>query len=168
MGYKLEGTTKKDNVCRNEIEDIIKKEHIDRNRFHEFSKFKYNDIIKKFFDAFFEHKGFKSEINPRYAHIKEEFYKTSIGQYTEGYCWWSEYMEEIKSKLPSHADKKLFLILSGGWVYEGYTNELFKVFGKFYWIDYFYIVSGKFDWFIVYDSIAERAVIYQKPKEISS
>lgn len=168
MGYKLDGTAKKSNICRNEIEAIIKNEHIDRNRFHEFSKFKYNDIIQKFYCAFFEHKGFRSELNPIYAHIKEEFYKASIGQYTEGYCWWSGYMEEIKSKLPSYADKKLFLILPDGWVYEGYTNELFKVLGQFYWVEYFYIVSSKFDWFVVYDSIAERAVIHQKAKEISS
>lgn len=50
MEYKLTGdNSKKSNmIFRNEIEKILKKEHIKRNRFHEFSKFKYDEVIHKF------------------------------------------------------------------------------------------------------------------------
>lgn len=34
--------------ARDEIEEIIKRDNIDRSRFGEFSKFKYDEIIKKF------------------------------------------------------------------------------------------------------------------------
>ena len=38
---------------RNEIEKIIKEQKIDRQQFHEVSKFKYEDVIQKLYYSFF-------------------------------------------------------------------------------------------------------------------
>lgn len=43
---------------RDEIEEIIKEENIDRKKFHEFSKLRYQDIINKFYYSFCDHKIF--------------------------------------------------------------------------------------------------------------
>ena len=57
MEYRLDGKNgEKSHFYRDEIEEIIKEENIDRNRFAEFSKFQYDNIIKKFYYAF-AHEG---------------------------------------------------------------------------------------------------------------
>ena len=57
--------------------------------------------------------------------------------------------------LTINTDQKLFLILSDGWVYEGYVDEIFKVLNKIDSHIEFFILSKKFDWFIVHDYIEE-------------
>ncbi len=42
---------------RDEVEEIIKEENIDRKRFYEFSKFRYQDIINKFYYSFCDYKN---------------------------------------------------------------------------------------------------------------
>ncbi len=42
---------------RIEIEEIMKEKYIDRNRFYEYSKNKYQQIINRFYYSFVEHKN---------------------------------------------------------------------------------------------------------------
>ena len=57
--------------------------------------------------------------------------------------------------------KKLFLILSEGWVYEGHIDEMFNVLRNITYITDFYIVSNKFDWFIAVNDMEDYAAIYK-------
>ena len=48
----------KNNLYRDGIEEVIKEKQIDGNRFHEFSKINYVDILKKFYFSFSEHREY--------------------------------------------------------------------------------------------------------------
>ena len=70
-------------------------------------------------------------------------------------------MSTIESAIPD-SEKKLFLILSDGWLYEGEINEMFTVLNEMYYISDFYIISSKFNWFIAVSHIEENAVMYSR------
>lgn len=166
MEYRLDGKNeKKSSFYRDEIEEIVKKENINRSRFTEFSKLQYDNIIKKFYYAFSDYSHFASDTVPltrKRLHIRNSIVCFLIvGIYLTGN--WTEYLNTIKSAMSLNANEKLFLILSEGWVYEGYADEIFKVLNKTdVWCEDFFIVSKKFDWFIVHDWIDWCAFMYQK------
>ena len=86
--------------------------------------------------------------------------------YVAGSWNWAEYLKAIKSACVLNANQKLFLILSEGWVYEGYVDEIFKVLNKIESHIEFFILSKKFDWFIVHDYIDDCAFMYYKKERI--
>ncbi|MDE6797919.1 MAG: hypothetical protein K2J36_07915, partial [Ruminococcus sp.] len=60
-------TTQKERYrIRNEIEDTVKEENINRRKFHEVSKFSYENILRKFYYTFFEY-----DRNIRYSENKK-------------------------------------------------------------------------------------------------
>ena len=150
-------------LIRDDIEKIIKDNHIDRNYFHEYSKTDYVRIIRKFYFTFSDIKNFpvKSEISLSYnsmhfrSNLKQEhidcFFRTDD---------WCEYIKSIKDMIPNK-EQKLFLILCEGWVYEGRCDEIFEVLNKVTYIKDFYIVSSKFNGFIAVSDIEDNAFIYQ-------
>lgn len=164
MEYKP-GEKKTASFLRSEIEKIIKEEKVDRSRFCEFSKFQYENILKKFYYAFSDYTHFTPatlSLNRKRLHIRGNLKSFSLtGVYAAKS--WTEYLKILKSALPLKKNEKLFLILSTGWVYEGYANEIVQVLSKVdIWIQDFFIVSPKFDWFIAHDFIDLCAFIYQK------
>ena len=164
MEYKLTGDNgKKRNIFREEIEKIIKEEHIERNRFHEFSKLKYDEVIQKFYYSFCDYKQFfTTTVTLSYRRLH---FRSTLDHYAVAGLWsvnwdWEEYLSAIKSSMPSNDGQKLFLLLEEGWVYEGYADEMFRILKK---IDYhmnFFIISNQFDWFINHDYIEEGAEMY--------
>ena len=167
MTYITSGAEKKNGtiLLRDEIEKIIKEEQIDRNRFHEFSKSNYGDILKKFYYSFTDYSRFATTeitFSRKRLHIRSSLDCFAIaGIYTADS--WMEYINVIKSALPVKANEKIFLILAVGFVYEGYTDEMFQVLHKMdEWIGDFFIVSSQFDWFITHDYIDGCTFMYQK------
>ena len=148
---------------RDDIERIIQEQHIDRNRFHEFSKNKYPEIIKKFFFCFSDIKNysFPSAISLAFnrMHFRSELRSECIDCFFRTYSW-TEYMKTIKEAIPKNG-QKLFLILCEGWVYEGEIDEMFTVLNEVTFIKDFYIVSSKFDWFIAVSDMEDTASIYR-------
>ena len=54
------------------------------------------------------------------------------------------------------------MILSQGWVYEGYIKEILDVLGETDGLlEDFYIVSPEFDWMIAYCDDGESAALYR-------
>ncbi len=165
LEYEVFNTNEKHkhNCYRDDIEEIIKEKQIDRNRFHEFSKMNYVDILKKFFFSFSDIKNFPA--NPWSLAINRMHFRSDLKK--EGIACslrtknWCEYMSMIKSAIPDN-ETKLFLIHYDGWVYEGEINEMFTVLNE---MDYFgdlYIVSSKFNWVIAVSHIEENAVMYSR------
>ena len=147
---------------RDDIEEIIKKENIDRSHFYEFSKFDYGDIIRKFYFAFSDRKNYSpSQISLSYnlMHFRSELKTEYIDCFFRTYDW-TEYLKSIKNAIPD-SKQKLFLILCEGWVYEGYADEMFSVLNETSCIKDFYIVSAKFDWFIAVSDMEDSATIYK-------
>lgn len=147
---------------RDEIESIVKEKCIDRSRFCEFSKLKYEEILKKFYFTFCDRKNFTPSaisFERKGLHFRDDLESRCIAGVLRSRDW-AEYLNTVKSEI--REDGKLFLIMSG-WVYEGYADDIFDVLSEAgEWAYCFYVVSPKFDWFIVHDYIEECSVMYRK------
>lgn len=147
---------------RDEVEHIVKEKGIDRNRFCEFSKLKYKEILEKFYFTFCDRENYTPSVisfERGELHFRENFESYCIAGILQSENW-SNYLGKIEHEIPD--GERLFLILSG-WVYEGYADGIFDMLNEAEeWADCFYIVSPKFDWFIVHDYIEECAALYRK------
>lgn len=141
-------------MVRDEIEEIIKEDNIDRSKFHEVSKISYENILRKFYYTFFEY-----DKNVRYAEQKKinlsyawlYFCKNLNHSETIRAHYDDSDIDAIKSLVPDYSDEKsCFCIVGEGWVYEGEISEMLKFFPSEIGIktDY-YIISKKFDWVVV-------------------
>lgn len=147
---------------RDEIERIVKEKDIDRSGFCEFSKLKYEEILKKFYFTFCDRKNFTPSVisfDRRELHFRDDLKSCGIAGVLQSKDW-LEYLDTVKGEI--REDGKLFLIMFG-WVYEGYADDIFAVLSEAEeWANCFYVVSPKFEWFIVHDYIEECAVVYKK------
>ena len=143
---------------RIEIEKIIKEHCIDRNRFYECSKNKYQKVINNFYYSFADHAEYPDiHLNYLWLHFRKNLKKVFF-QYDN-----DDLLDNIKQYFIYRKTPKLFLILSDGWVYEGYTDEVITVLSEAYGlIEDFYIITPKFDAFVVYCSDGDCAEIYEK------
>ncbi len=149
------------NEVRDEIEAIIKEKHIDRTSFHEYSKFHYDEIIRKFYYTFCDYQNFIPHIylEHRYMHLRENLRKECLAGFLRS-CNRVTYLKKIRNGIPDSAGK-CFLISSDGWVYEGCPEEICQVLGETEgWLGDFILLSDKFKWFIIHDEIAECAFLY--------
>ncbi|MBR1736691.1 MAG: hypothetical protein IJ736_06700 [Firmicutes bacterium] len=147
---------------RDEIEDIIKEYNIDRNNFYEYSKFRYKDIIQKFADNFVDRsKTRRIDLNYCWLNLKKDLQVSEpIIEYRIS---WTDFLRKVREKMPETDDNKFYMILSEGWVYEGFLDEIFAVLNETTGnLEDFYIVSRKFDWFVCYCSDGDAAVLYSK------
>ena len=115
---------------RIEIEEIVKEKNIDRNRFYEYSKNKYQQVINRFYYSFVEHKNANhkecSQVRLSYLWLN---FRNELNKIYHEYASsdWDTSLFKIKEILEYDWNKKLFLILSDGWVYEGYIEEILSV-----------------------------------------
>lgn len=151
-------------LIRDEIEDIIKDKHIDRERFHEYPKTGYTEILRKFCFTFCDLKAFPvkdfRDLHVHGMHFRSDLKSRCIDSIlrTGDRCG---YMESIREAMPDK-EKKIFIITDDGWVYEGDTDETFFVLVEAFDLNDFYIVSSKFLWFIAVSSLNEKAVLYER------
>ena len=76
---------------------------------------------------------------------------------------WDASLSKIKELLEYDWNKKLFLILSDGWVYEGYIEEILSVLAETDGlIEDFYIVTPEYDKFAMYCSDGDSISIFEK------
>jgi len=146
---------------RIEIEEIIKKKNIERTRFYEYSKKKYSQVIKRFYYAFANGKKYpKIQLRYNWLHFKEEletlYYERNAGD-------WEALLNKIKEYLPYDWNHKLFLILSDGWVYEGYIEEIISVLADIDGIiEDFYIVTPEYDKLAAYCGDGDCIVVLKR------
>lgn len=138
---------------RDEIEETIKEENIDRSKFHEVSKFSYEKILRKFYYTFFEYdrnSGYSEpkKINLSYAWLN---FRKSLNHSETIRLYYDERdRESVKSLVPDYSDDKIcFGIVAEGWVYEGEISAMLTAFSEIYFKTDFYIISKKFDWVVV-------------------
>ena len=153
---------------RDEIEEIIKTENIDRTRFHEFDKHRYNEIINKFYYTFFDYEKYKSiSLNYLWLKIRSDV-ENEIVQRLNQCENWEEYIRSVVKYIPD-INKMYYLILDYGWVYEGYLSEiqnvLFETTGL---LGDFYIVSKKFDKVICHCDDGDNMSVFEKLPSIES
>lgn len=135
---------------RDEIEETIKEENIDRSKFHEVSKFSYEKILRKFYYTFFEYdrNSEKKKIDLSYVWLN---FRKSLNHSATIRLYYDERdRESVKSLVPDYSDDKIcFGIVAEGWVYEGEISEMITAFSEVYFKTDFYIISKKFDWVVV-------------------
>lgn len=156
--------TQKSNLLRNEIEEHVKALGIDRTRFYEYSKQRYEDILNRFYRTFFDSPRRQQEyaFYP-WTNIRKAWKPTDCAGYVPQDGRWAGYLETVRRLVPCPDDKKLLLITGDDFVYEGYPPEAFVVLAEAsYLLRDFYLVSAKFEWLLVYSDDADCATLYQK------
>lgn len=146
---------------RAEIEEIIKEKPIDRKLFYEYSKTKYRNIINRFYYAFVDYEKYpKIELSYCWLHFRQEL--KEIGCVSEA-VGWECMLAKIKESMSYDWNKKLYFILSEGWVYEGYIDNIIDVLNEVDgWLEDFYIVTPQFDKFAAYSDDGQCLVFYEK------
>lgn len=149
---------------RDEIEKIIKAENIDKTRFHEFDKHRYNKIITKFYYTFFDYEKYKNiSLNYLWLKVRSDIKNEIVQGLNQCKNWnWSEYINNITKYIPD-INKMYYLIFDYGWVYEGYIGDIEKVLLETTVIlGDFYIVSKKFDRVIFRNDDGECMSVLEK------
>lgn len=146
---------------RVEIEEIIKEKQIDRKLFYEYPKTKYQKIINRFYYAFADYKKYpETRLSYCWLHFRQELEETDCFSEASG---WECMLSKIKERLSYNWNKKIYLILSGGWVYEGYIDNIIDVLNETDGLlEYFYIVTPQFDKFVVYSDDGGCLTFYKK------
>ena len=146
---------------RTEIEEIIKEISVDRERFYEYSKTDYQKIINRFYYAFADYKKYPEiELSYCWLHFRQELKEIDCVSETIG---WKSMLAKIKERLSYDWNKKIYLILSDGWVYEGYIDAITDVLNEVDGLlDDFYIVTPQFDKFAAYTDDGQCLCFYEK------
>lgn len=146
---------------RDEIEEIVKEENVDRSRFHEASKLEYESIIRKFYYSFCDYENHpKVHLEYVWLHFHERLKHSEPFRCGD----WCEYIGGIETLIPEEQrSRQFYLIQSDGWVYEGYVKEIMTVLSEVDGlIDDFYVVSKHFDWFIAHTDDGDCMVYFYK------
>lgn len=146
---------------RIEIEEIIKEKSIDRKRIYEYSKMEYQKVINGFYYAFADYEKYpRVELSYCWLHFREELNKIDLVSEDIG---WKCMLAKIKELLSYDWNNKIYLILSQGWVYEGYIDNIIAVLNEVDGLlEDFYIVTPQFDKFAAYCDDGGCVVFYEK------
>ena len=144
-------------LVRDEAEKVSRDKGIPPERFSEFAKSGWKDIITKFCYTFLDMKKQRgsslaySWLNFREGLAHSEAVRCGADEFA--------YFARVRELIPEEdRDKKLFLILSQGWVYEGYAEEIFSLLPELFYLEDAYILSPKFRWVICHCDDGECAV----------
>lgn len=148
---------------RNEIEELIKNNSIDRDGFSEYSKQQYEKVITRFYYAFIEHDDdcpdYMKPLNYLWLHVRKSLDLVYCDNRING---WEQSISAIKKYFAQKQNKKMFLLLSDGWVYKGFIDEILFVLRETgFNMDAFYIFSHEYDRLAVYSSDAGSIRIYE-------
>lgn len=146
---------------RTEIEEIIKEKLVDRKLFYEYSKTEYQKVINGFYYAFVDYEKYPEvELSYCWLHFREELNEIDFVSETIG---WKCMLAKIKEVLSYDWNKKIYLILSQGWVYEGYIDSIIDVLNEVDGLlEDFYIVTPQFDKLAAYCDDGGGLGFYEK------
>ncbi len=146
---------------RDEIKETVKEKSIDRKLFHEYPKTKYQKVINEFYYAFVNHEKYpRVGLDYCWVKFREDLSETDCISEDIG---WECMLAKIKERLSYDWSKKVYLILSQGWVYEGYIDSMIDVLEEIQGVlDDFYIVTPQFDEFAAYCDDGECISFYRK------
>lgn len=134
---------------RNEIEDIIKKCHIDRSKFHEVAKNYYDKVLCKLYYTFCDYIKYPSiQITYMWTRFRNDLKSTNIIRADRN--TWEEYICKMDNLIPEKDFiTTYYFIVDGGWVYEGELDEIKKVLLEYpVTMDDFYFFPKDYRWLI--------------------
>lgn len=139
---------------RNEIEENIKKYNVDRSKFHEVAKNYYDKVIRKLYYTFCDYIKYPfidfTGITYLWTRFRNDLKSTDIIRADQNN--WREYIHKIDSLiLPKDRMASYYLVLDGGWVYEGELDEIKKVLLEYpITMEDFYLFPKDYGWLIVH------------------
>lgn len=147
--FYFDETQKMRYIMRNQIEQIVKKEQIDRALFHEVSKCSYEKVLRRFYYAFFDYKTYPKI---SFSHLCDKFHSRLQESEWKSCADWVTAIQTIDVWIPDHTDNRLYYwILDYGWVYEGRLQEIQTVLCNIDgMLEDFFLMSKRFDWLIAY------------------
>ena len=125
-----------------------------------YSKYKYEEVVERFYYTYINYEKYpKMELEYCWLHFRDSLYKGK-NIYVGGD--WKCFLHQLGELIEEKKDTKLYMILSQGWVYEGFIKEILNVLGETDGLlEDFYIVSPQFDWMIAYCDDGESAALYR-------
>ena len=140
---------------RNAIENIIKEKHIDRNLFHEVSKFHYSQILRKFYYTFCTHDEITAipeqpELMSSYLWLKfrKNLTTAELFRCTD----WETDMHHLYVMIPEYDNSAFcYLLTDGAWLYEGTLPAIIEVLLAYPPnMEDFYLFPKHYHWVITY------------------
>lgn len=163
MGHRRAHTTDKPKryLIRDEIEETIKEKSISRESFYECPKTKYKEVINGFYYAFVDYDKYPNvELDYCWLHFRDKL--TEIDCIIE-HIGWDRMLAKMKELLSCDLGKKVYLILSQGWVYEGYIDSIISVLSEIDGLqEDFYITTPQFDRLAAYCDDGQCVTLYRK------
>ncbi|WP_165251686.1 DUF6756 family protein [Adlercreutzia sp. ZJ304] len=146
---------------RDEIENTINEKSINRESFRECPKTKYKEVINGFYYAFVDYDKYPNiELDYCWLHFRDKLIKIDCISENIGWDCMLAKMKELQSYNPS---KRIYLILSQGWVYEGYIDSIIGVLSEIDGLlEDFYITTPQFDKLAAYCNDGECVTLYRK------
>ncbi|MBQ8569499.1 MAG: hypothetical protein IJ446_09825 [Oscillospiraceae bacterium] len=142
---------------RNDIEEIIKMNNIDRNKFHEADKLSYKKITDKLYYTFCDYNKYPTvQTSYMWTRLRKDC-KSTIFAYRSAFSDEKEYFRTVAEEISDeYSDKYLYLITDGGWVYEGVLGEMINVLCRIPpYIEEFYIFPKDNSWLIIHTDDGE-------------
>lgn len=148
---------------RNAIENIVKEQNIDRMKFHEVAKSDYERIIRKVYYSFCDYK--------KYTEIQLDYMWTRLRtdlKHAKAICtnWndWNSYIDNLDKLISENKPLEMYyLIVDGGWVYEGTLSEIKKVLYEYpNFMEDFYFFSKNYSWLIIHCDDGACMVRYEQ------
>lgn len=136
---------------RNEIENIIKKYNIDRKSFHEVDKFYYKKVQHHIYYTFCNYQKYPDiQFAYMWTRLRDNL-KTSKLIRTD-WSDWNAYIDKINPFIPDkNPSTQYYLIMDGGWVYEGTITEIKKVLYEMpVFMEDFYLSPKDYSWLIIH------------------
>ena len=155
--------------ARDEIEELIKVRNINRANFYEASKFKYEQILRKIYYAFYN-----TEQKEMCMRLENQNFHSRFATRGETYTYrgttgddWEQYVDSLKHILPN-PEQKIYIGFPETkhvWLYEGELSETIEL------LDYgspigeygdFFLAAKDMQWFLYYFDDGEVMIYYQK------
>lgn len=134
---------------RNEIENIIKEYGIDRTKFYEVAKNHYQEVIHKLYYSFCDYQKYPAiQLAYMWTRFRKELNRTD--SIRTNWRDWKNYISSIDDLVPErNLMAYYYLIVDGGWIYEGRLDEIKKVLFEYpISMDDFYLFPKDYSWLI--------------------
>lgn len=136
---------------RNEIENIIKIHNIDRKKFHEVAKNRYQEVLQKLYYSFCDYQKYPViQLAYMWTRLRKDL--NSTDSISTNWRDWEQYISKIDTLVP---DRNImvyyYLVVDGGWVYEGRLEEIKMVLSEYPMsMEDFYIFPKDYSWLIIH------------------
>ncbi|MDE7326019.1 MAG: hypothetical protein K2N63_07075 [Lachnospiraceae bacterium] len=134
---------------RDAMEQIIKEYGIDRMKFHEVAKNRYDQVLRRLYYSFCNYKKYPvMQLAYLWTRFREDLKRTEL--IITNWEDWDIYIDRMDELLLERKpDTFYYLVVDGGWVYEGSLEEMKKVLKEYpASMEDFYIFPKDFLWLI--------------------